>query len=89
MYVKKLFKTLFRKIYNCVSSTKNPFTVDLWLEEDFYRESLKSISVKNIAMPKFYLETNKTMFAMSTVWYHVIPAIFFDMYLQLTGKPAQ
>ncbi|KAG8297748.1 hypothetical protein J6590_028580 [Homalodisca vitripennis] len=77
------------KIYHSVSS-KNPITYDILRTANFgHGDSERMETTKCIAVQWFFLVKNKTMFCLYSIWYHVIPAFFIDIFLQLTGKKPQ
>uniref|UniRef100_A0A1B6FI90 Fatty acyl-CoA reductase n=3 Tax=Cuerna arida TaxID=1464854 RepID=A0A1B6FI90_9HEMI len=78
------------KIYHSVSSSKNPITYDILRTANFgHGDSERMETTKCIAVQWFFLVKNKTMFCLYSIWYHVIPAFFIDIFLQLTGKKSQ
>ncbi|XP_054260769.1 fatty acyl-CoA reductase wat-like [Macrosteles quadrilineatus] len=75
------------KIYNLVSSPKNPITYDILRTANFgHGANERMESINSIAVPSFMLVKNKTAFTLLSIWYHVIPGILMDMYLQFIGK---
>uniref|UniRef100_A0A1B6LEQ3 Fatty acyl-CoA reductase n=2 Tax=Graphocephala atropunctata TaxID=36148 RepID=A0A1B6LEQ3_9HEMI len=76
------------KIYNSETSSKNPMTYDILRTDNFsFGKNLQTTQC--IAVQSFFIVKNKTMFRLYTIWYHVIPAFFIDIFLQLTGRKPQ